>query len=140
MSEQRTIGKLARAAGVAVDTVRYYERIGLLPQARRAQSGYRLYRSEDLRQLRFIRRAQTLGFSLQEIGQLLKLIEDEGDRADVRALAEIRLADIETKLQQFASLRDSLRHLVDACQGHGSVADCPIIEAVVGGSGDADEP
>ena len=140
MSEQRTIGKLARAAGVAVDTVRYYERIGLLPQARRAPSGYRLYGRDDLRQLRFIRRAQTLGFSLEEIGRLLELMERDGDRAEVRALAEIRLADIEAKMHQFASLRDTLRCLVEACRGHGSVADCPIIEAVVGGVEDANEP
>lgn len=131
MNARRTIGKLARAAGVAVDTVRYYERIGLLPPARRTEAGYRVYDNDDLRQLRFIRRAQGLGFSLEEIGRLLALLGENGDRAEVRALAQARLDEIEEKLRELVGKRAILHRLVEACHGHGSIADCPIIDAVV---------
>ncbi|MCH8506807.1 MAG: MerR family DNA-binding transcriptional regulator [Ectothiorhodospiraceae bacterium] len=95
MAVQFTIGKLARAADVKVDTVRYYERIGLLPAAPRSAAGYRQYGQADLRQLQFIRSAQLLGFSLDEIGTLLQGVNAKGDRARVRALAAERLADLE---------------------------------------------
>lgn len=127
-----TIGALAAAAGVRIDTLRYYERSGLLLPATRRASGYREYGDAELRRLRFIRRAQQLGFSLDEIGELLQLVGAGGDRSAVRALAEVRLTDIEQRLQRLTSLRDTLRDLVSACDGHGSVRDCPIIEAVVG--------
>ena len=131
MDSQFTIGRLARAAGVKVDTVRYYERIGLLPQAARSESGYRLYGDADLRQLRFVRGAQALGFSLDEIATLLQVVNAEGDRAQVRALAAGRLADLEHELAALRARRDRLQELVQACAGHGTVAECPIIEAVI---------
>lgn len=87
-----TIGKVAKQAGVGIDTVRFYEREGLLPEARRAESGYRLYSLDDVDRLRFIRRAKTLGFSLEEIAELLRLNAAKGSRSDVKRLAQRRLA------------------------------------------------
>lgn len=127
-----TIGQLARDAGVNPETVRYYERIGLFRPASRSASGYRNYSVEQLQRLRFIRRAQQLGFSLDEIAELLRLVNQDGDRAEVRRLAEQRLTDVEQRLTRMTQLRDTLQNLVHACHGHGSIADCPIIEAVAG--------
>lgn len=127
-----TIGKLASAAGVGVDTVRFYERAGLLDKPPRTASGYRLYDLSDAARLRFIRRAKALGFSLEEIFELLKLNDGGGRRSAVRALAERRLTEIEQKLVDFKRMRDTLRELVRQCHGDGSLEGCPIIETVVG--------
>lgn len=126
-----TIGKLARRAGVGVDTVRFYERAGLLPRAQRTESGYRLYGADDADRLRFIRRAKALGFSLEEIAQLLQLNAARGSRAAVRKLAEQRLADLEQKIRELSAIRDALAHLVRRCSGRGALAGCPIIENVL---------
>ena len=126
-----SIGRLAEAAGVGVDTVRFYERAGLLPQAARTASGYRSYRPADVERLRFIRRAKALGFALEEIAELLRLSEGKGGRAGVKALAERRLADLERKIRELTVFRDTLAHYVHQCSGHGAVAGCPIIEAVL---------
>lgn len=127
------IGHLASQAGVAVDTVRYYERRGLLPPPVRRASGYREYRAEDLQRLRFILRGKALGFSLDQIQALLRLNAcDQADRGQVRALAEERLADVERRLAELVGIRDTLRGLVDSCSGHGPLAGCPIIERVLG--------
>jgi Hg(II)-responsive transcriptional regulator len=128
-----TIGKLASAAEVGVDTVRFYERAGLLKKPVRSASGYRLYDAADAARLRFIRRAKALGFSLAEIVELLKLNDGGGRRSAVRALAEKRLAEIEQKLVGFGRMRDTLRGLVHKCHGEGSLEGCPIIETVLGG-------
>ena len=126
------IGQLARQAGVAIDTVRYYERQGLLPPPRRRASGYRDYDARDIARLRFIRRARDLGFSLQEIHDLLRLNENRGaDRAEVRSLAQRRLDDIERKLRELEAMRTALANLVGHCAGHGSLDDCPIIETLL---------
>lgn len=126
-----TIGKLARQAGVGIDTVRFYEREGLLPRANRSESGYRLYSADDVDRLRFIRRAKNLGFSLEEIAQLLDLNAGKGSRANVKRLAEHRLADLDQKLRELAAIRDALAKLVRQCSGQGSVKGCPIIEGVL---------
>jgi MerR family copper efflux transcriptional regulator len=128
-----TIGKLARAAEVGVDTVRFYERAGLLKKPPRSASGYRLYDTADAGRLRFIRRAKALGFSLDEIVELLKLNDGGGRRSAVRVLAERRLAEIEQKLVDFGRMRDTLRGLIHKCHGEGSLEGCPIIESVLGG-------
>ena len=127
------IGRLARHAGVAIDTVRYYERQGLLPAPKRRASGYRVYGAGDIARLRFIRRAKDMGFSLQEIADLLRLSEDRhADRAHVRALAEQRLDDIDRRLLDLQAMRNSLKQLVGACSGHGTLDGCPIIESLSG--------
>jgi MerR family copper efflux transcriptional regulator len=126
-----TIGKLAHAAGVRIDTVRFYERAGLLNKPQRTASGYRLYAPSDVARLRFIRRAKALGFSLEEIAQLLRLNDGGGRRGAVRALAGKRLAEIEQKLTELSRMRDTLRHLVQQCRGDGPLAGCPIIDAVL---------
>ena len=129
-----TIGRLARAAGVGIDTVRFYEREGLLPRPRRTASGYRQYGEGDAERLRFIRRAKALGFTLEEIGELLALNDGKGSRAGVKALTERRLAQIERSIADLQRMRATLATLAAHCSGHGSVKGCPIIEAVVGRS------
>ena len=131
--EKLTIGKLANAAGVGIDTVRFYERAGLLKEPHRTAAGYRLYAGSDVARLRFIRRAKALGFSLEEIAELLRLNDGGGRRGAVRALAAQRLAEIEQKLTELSRMRDTLRHLVHQCCGEGPLAGCPIIEAVLVG-------
>ncbi|HUP91064.1 MAG TPA: MerR family DNA-binding protein [Solimonas sp.] len=126
-----TIGKLAKHAGVGIDTVRFYERAGLLPKAPRSASGYRLYALGDADRLRFIRRAKALGFSLEEIAELLLLNAGTGSRASVRRLAQRRLDDLNHKIDEMTSIRDALSQLVRRCSGDGPVKGCPIIESVV---------
>ena len=130
------IGQLARQAGVAIDTVRYYERQGLLPPAQRRESGYRIFEAGDVRRLRFINRAKTLGFSLQEISELLALsAAGDADVASIKAATLKKLADVERRMAELARVRDGLRQLVERCPGHGDAADCPILGAL---SGDAE--
>ncbi len=126
-----TIKRVADAAAVSIDTVRYYERTGLLEAPQRSESGYRLYRTADIERLRFIRRAKALGFTLEDIGVLLQLSKG-GDRAKVRELAKSR---VETIRRNIADLQEILRVLestVRRCRGHGSVSGCPIIETLNG--------
>lgn len=125
------IGRLAREAGVGVDTVRFYERAGLMPTAQRTASGYRTYAPDDLGRLRFIRHAKALGFSLDEIAELLRLAAGKGGRGGVKDLALRRLRDLERKIRELTVFRDTLAHYAHACSGHGPVAGCPIIEAVL---------
>ena len=125
------IGDLARRAGVGIDTVRYYERSGLLkPQARLA-SGYRRYSDLEVARLRFIRRAQTLGFSLQEVRELLALSAAR-DVARVKRSAQAKLADVEKRIAELERVRTGLSSLISACPGHGRAADCPILQALGG--------
>lgn len=131
-----TIGRLARHAGVGIDTVRFYERARLLPKPGRTASGYRTYGAADVERLRFIRRAKALGFTLEEIGELLALSAGKGGRAGVKALAERRLADLERKIRELTVMRDTLAHYAHRCSGTGALKGCPIIEAVLSG----DEP
>ena len=123
------IGQLAARAGVSIDTVRYYERSGLLsPQARLA-SGYRRYGELQVVRLRFIRRAQELGFSLKDIRELLGLSKQR-DVARVKRAAEKKLAEVEERLAALTRVRDGLATLVATCPGHGRAADCPILKAL----------
>lgn len=126
-----TIGKLARRAGVGIDTVRFYEREALLPRPRRSASGYRLYAAQDADRVRFIRRAKALGFTLTELRELLHLNAGRGSRAAVKKLAQHRLDDLERKIAELAAIRDALAHLVSQCSGAGAVEGCPIIEGVL---------
>jgi Cu(I)-responsive transcriptional regulator len=124
------ITETAREAGVNTQTLRYYERRGLLPKPARRGSGYREYSDEAVRLVRFIKRAQELGFSLDEVEELVRLRGvRRGDRHRVRAIAERKIADIDRKIAQLRSMRAALRQLVDACH-RGAAAECPIIEAL----------
>lgn len=127
-----TIGGLARAAGVGVETIRFYEREGLLSEPPRTESGYRQYDPEAVERLGFIRRAKALGFSLGEIRELLGLAEPAGDRARVKALTEHKLAEIERRIDELRRMRQALSELDRQCSGHGPVEGCPIIEALSG--------
>ncbi len=129
-SSPQSIGRLARHTGVGIDTIRYYERIGLLPEPARSPSGYRVYADADRRRLQFIRRAQHLGFSLQEITRLLKLSARGGSVAQARAMAEEKLAAVRAKQAELERLHDALQSLVARCPGQGDPAQCPIIGAL----------
>ncbi len=128
-----SIGRLARASGLGVETLRYYERRGLLAPAGRTASGYRQYRPEAVRRLRFIRRAQALGFSLDEIRELLALAEvPDGDAGRVKAITQEKIADIERRIRDLARMKASLETLAERCPGHGPTAQCPILDALAG--------
>jgi MerR family mercuric resistance operon transcriptional regulator len=129
--ERLTIGELAKRGGVNLETVRYYERQGLLPAPPRSPSGYRLFPPESVRRIRFIKRAQELGFSLKEIRELLALrVDPEGTSADVRKRAEAKIADIEEKVQTLRSMKRALTKLTAACCSDGSISECPILESL----------
>lgn len=125
------IGQLARHAGVPIDTVRYYERQKLLPVARRSPGGYRIFDEHALQRLKFIRRAKALGFTLEQIAELLSLSAQHGhDMAQVHDTARLRLADIDQRMRELQRMRAALAQLVEACPGHGDVAHCPILAAL----------
>lgn len=127
-----TIGRLAKAAGVGIPTVRFYERRGLLPRPQRRASGYRSFEPEAIQRIRFIRHAQELGFSLKEVEDLLDLRMDPGRScADVRQRAMEKIADIDAKVTGLARMRTVLDRLVETCPGDAPATDCPILEALV---------
>ncbi|MGV9009885.1 MerR family transcriptional regulator [Brevundimonas sp.] len=133
-NEDMTIGRLARAGGVGVETVRYYQRRGLLDTPRRAggggDGGVRRYGPDDARRLRFIRSAQSAGFTLEQIGELLAL--DAGhDRARARSLAQTRLTELDARIAELEAARAALRRLTKAC-GETEQGPCPIIAAFEG--------
>lgn len=127
-----TIGKAATQAGISIDAVRFYERSGLLKAPPRSTGGYRLYRQEDIGRLRFIHRAKALGFTLEEVGQLLRLNDGTGRRRDVKAIAARRLAELEQKIAELSRIQHALSHVVQACNAEGPLKGCPIIEALIG--------
>ncbi len=120
-----TIGKLAAACGVGVETIRYYQRRGLLDVPAGA-NGYRAYDEHHAERLRFIRRAQAVGFTLEEAAELLRL-NDSRDHRLARRHAEAKIADIETRIVHLQSMAAALRHLVRTCRDGGENAPCPII-------------
>jgi len=126
------IGAAADRAGVNVQTLRYYERRGLLPRLPRRASGYREFHDDAVRIVRFIKRAQDLGFSLDEVEELIRLRgEKRRDRARVRAVAERRVRQIDRKLAELSAMKHALSHLLHCCR-QGSTLECPIIEALDG--------
>jgi MerR family transcriptional regulator, copper efflux regulator len=130
-----TRGQLARRCGVGPETIRFYERQGLIPEAPRSSSGYRRFGAEAVSRLTFIRRAKELGFSLPEIAELLALHDHPGgDRARVKALTEAKLGEIEARIADLGRMQAALAGLAEQCSGHGPVHGCPIIDAL------ADEP
>jgi MerR family copper efflux transcriptional regulator len=131
--ESFTIGKLADQGGVKVQTIRYYERRGLLPKASRSASGYRQYSDDTIRRLRFIRQAQALGFSLSEIEELLSLrIEPGATCGDIRKRARQKIASVDAKIGELNRIKYALHKLVKACRGSGPTNECPILEALDG--------
>jgi MerR family copper efflux transcriptional regulator len=121
-----SIRQAARETGLSNDTLRYYERIGLLGPVARNNGGQRRYRDTDIARLRFVKRAQAMDFSLEEIGQLLKLRDHRGDvRADARGMAERKLTAIRQRIESLSHLHDELSQLVSECRS--STDDCPII-------------
>lgn len=124
-----TIGAVAKACGVHVETVRYYQRRGLLDEPRRPSGGVRRYGEMTIRRLRFIRRAQALGFTLDEIAELLRL-ERTPDCGRARKLASARLADVAAKLADLERMRAALAALVKACAAGRDPRSCPIVESL----------
>ena len=125
------IGELAHRAGVGIDTVRYYERQGLLPAPQRQASGYRRYEEIDVQRLGFVRRAKSLGFTLVEIRDLLELSSHRvDDMAGMKAAASAKLADVEAKVAELIRIREGLESLVASCPGHGVLEQCPILHAL----------
>jgi len=130
-TETLTTGDVAERADVNVQTVRYYERRGLIPEPPRSSGGFRQYSPDHVDRIRFIKRAQELGFTLEEAHELLQLsVTAEADRADVRAVAQDKIEEVEEKIRALQRIRDTLNDLVDACDGHGSTSECPILHAL----------
>lgn len=126
------ISQAAQTTGVSSKMIRHYEEIGLIPEAARRASNYRDYGHDDIHRLGFIRRARDLGFSIAEIRGLLRLWADQDrESADVRAVAQSHIAELETKITQLAEMRRTLQDLVDACDGDHR-PHCPIIERLAG--------
>lgn len=123
--------ELARQGGVNLESIRFYERERLLPAPPRTASGYRMFTSDDVRRVRFIKRAQELGFSLREIKELLALrLEPDTSCADVRRRAEAKLSDIDQKIADLRRMRKTLAGLATACPGRGTIDECPILESL----------
>ena len=125
------IGQLAEEAGVSVETVRYYERQGLLERPKRTNSKFRRYELDSVAKLRFIRRAKELGFTLKDIMTLLSLrIDPSSTRWDVKAKTIAKIGEIEGRIRDLSKMKETLESLVHACSGHGKVDGCPIIAAM----------
>ncbi|MGB4782260.1 MerR family transcriptional regulator [Candidatus Methylomirabilis sp.] len=129
--ESLTIGQVAKQAQVNIETIRYYERRGLIPEPPRRESGYRQYAPDAVKRITFIKRAQELGFSLREIQELLSLRVDPGTTTgDIKGRAEAKLADIDTKLRDLKRMKTALVKLTAACRGRGPTSECPILDAL----------
>ena len=125
------IGEVAKAAGIGIDAIRFYEREGLIPKAARRPSGYREYSPEVVVSLRFIRNAKDLGFSLREISELLRLEVTQGTTsADVKALVETKLDDIGERIRALQRMQRALRKLIETCPAGGPLSDCSILHAL----------
>jgi len=129
--ETFSIGQLAKRANVNLETIRFYERRGLLPEPPRNKSGHRQYSIIDLRRTEFIKRTQSLGFSLQEIIDLLSCKVESGKTCgDVKKRVKAKLIDVEEKIKALKSMREVLQRLAADCPGKGSLNDCPILETL----------
>lgn len=133
------IGQAAEASGVSAKMIRHYESLGLLPDIRRTEAGYRQYDGNAVHTLRFIRRARDLGFSVKEIAELLALWADRGRASgDVKRIATAHIADLEEKMRQIREMVSTLKHLADHCHGDDR-PHCPILENLARGDV-AEEP
>jgi len=126
-----TIGKLAKEAGIGIETVRFYERQGLVAPPPRTESNYRVYPEKEVKRLKFIKRAKVLGFTLNEIKELLALSHDpSATRADIKARTVAKIEDVDRKLNDLTRIKAALEYLADECDGHGSLEGCPILAAL----------
>ena len=132
------IGKAAMRAGVGVETIRFYERKGLIEQPPKPlDTGFRVYPEETVRRIRFIRQAQEIGFSLREIDELLSLRADPAaDCANVRERAAAKLEEVERKIEQLGRIRSALNDLIAACPGRGALRECSIMASLVTATGE----
>jgi len=129
--ERLRIGHLAQLGGVNLETIRYYERRGLIPKPERTAAGYRQFSPDAARRLRFIKRAQELGFSLDEVRELLALGADpRQDRATIRARAHVKIDDINRKIVALTAMKETLHQLVNRCEHCGPSAQCPIVASL----------
>jgi len=125
------IGDVAERGGVNLQTIRYYERERLLPEPPRLASGYRMFPESAVRRVRFIKRAQELGFSLAEIRELLSLRENaDAGAQDMRQRAKAKVADINEKIRTLRAMKDALNALAESCPGCGPLSECPILDAL----------
>lgn len=125
------IGVLARQADVATETLRYYERLGLIRPVGRSAGNYRLYGGEARHRLNFIRRAQALGFSLEDIAELMSLHHKAGSKAaEARRITQRRLLEVEDKIADLERMRQGLAELLEQCDGKGPASECPILTAL----------
>ena len=125
-----TIGQVAERSGIGIETVRFYERKGLVEEPPRADSGYRQYPEDVVARIRFIRRAKELGFKLSEISQLLSLrVDPDTTCADVKNQTELKIADVEEKIRVLQGIKTALKKLAASCVGTGPTSECPILES-----------
>ncbi len=126
-----TIGQVAREAGIGIETIRFYEREGLLERPARRQSGYRQFEPEAVSRLRFIKQAQRLGFTLREVRELLALkLDPTAKRSQLRERALAKVADIDQRINDLKRMKKSLAPLIKACDGKGTLEGCPILNAI----------
>ncbi|MDH5556374.1 MAG: Cu(I)-responsive transcriptional regulator [Alphaproteobacteria bacterium] len=126
------IGQVAKRSGVSAKTIRYYESIGLIPEASRTDSGYRRYGDKDVETLRFIHHSRNLGFSVKDVGLLLDLWRDQKRASgDVKALALSHIEQVDRKIEELKKMRDTLTHLTKRCHGDDR-PDCPILKGLAG--------
>ncbi len=126
-----TIGQVAKQAGVGSETIRYYEREGLLEQAKRKASGYRQFDEQAVDRLRFIRRAKELGFTLKEIKELLSMqVDPVATCVDVKSRAETKIIDIENRIRSLQKIKKALVKLTKTCEGNGAASKCVILESL----------
>jgi len=126
-----SIGQVAKQAGVSVETIRYYEKEGLIEEPERKESGYRQYKGDAIARLSFIQQAKELGFSLKEIGELMSIKSDTNTVcSDVKQLAQEKLDDVECKIKMLQRMRKSVKKLIDVCPGQAPINDCPILDAL----------
>lgn len=129
------IGEVARRAKVNKETVRYYEKRNLIPKPDRKRSGYRIFTQRHIDQIKFIKRAQELGFTLSEIKELLELCLDEDTTcSEIKTEAHEKYRDVTEKIEDLQRIKDTLIDLMDSCNGEGPKGDCPILEALEGKS------
>ena len=125
-----TTGQLARETGVNIETIRYYERRGLIPEPPRRESGYREYTPKYIERIHFIKRAQALGFTLKEISELLAVADGNPACKDIRKFAEDKVKDIETRIHDLQKMKTVLKDLIKKCLGKRKISECPIIESL----------